>query len=713
MRRGAWVLAVVLVVGACTSRSDEESTTLGEAADTAVSSSITVALDAGVPDAVPPDVELQGAEDLICDGVERPCSWADADETVLDASLEIGQAAYDRYAAGESLFDIAADLAADPRMAALIVDEQSLVFRLDGGLATWVVADSVVGGTRGGPPPQPTGATVRRPIVRADIVGTDPESKRALVLAPYQYEFAEDDESAEVAALYEGARGYEGNVTYLANTDEEVQVLSDAFLGWGAYDVIHISTHGIQTCDGTTCATGIYAGFKIDSKEILLDEAGGMTVSFSQAGGQAIIGDNWFRHIYEDGLPDTVVVLSSCQSALGEGLTTALGPGAVFGWTEVVGAEYARPAALALHRSLIEYGTTTARAMDDVVDAGLDYAPTTLEAPEDPGEAWVMGSDGTLYKVTEAGPGGEAGSGGGDGPVIEGLDPPPLPDLELTSRFVRRAPADGDLRVREVAWIDNPQGSGPLTDGATLRARVADDGDYLPVKLRVEGIDPGDEDDTMLRLEVDGVNAGSWPLSEGSATGRWGEWVVEDEVRLLQRIQDDDEVDLRLVVDLPEGGNSEHKVDQVRLECLVGEWRLRADDYAKALFEAAGGAEGIEVSTESGEYRVVVRADGTYTGFRDMWTLRLSTSEGTVYMTIDSEDPGTWQTQGNMLTISESGSTANVTVEVEVDGERVGVGGAAPVSVDAISGTSRFECRPDTMTSTYEGITATFDRIGP
>ncbi|RLE16541.1 MAG: hypothetical protein DRJ50_14925 [Actinobacteria bacterium] len=50
----------------------------------------------------------------------------------------------------------------------------------------------------------------------------------------------------------------------------------------------------------------------------------------------------------------------------------------------------------------------------------------------------------------------------------------------------------------------------------------------------------------------------------------------------------------------------------------------------------------IDIAYRSGEYRVILREDGSYTGMRDQWQFGTSTPQGTLVTTIDSTDPGTW-----------------------------------------------------------------------
>ncbi|MAT06252.1 MAG: hypothetical protein CL424_14535 [Acidimicrobiaceae bacterium] len=659
-----------------------------------------------------------------CGATDYPCSWEDADTEVFDHSFALGEAARDAYVDGASLLEVAEQLATDDRIVSVLVNDDAVTYRVAGGLPMWILGDGAAG-ERGAPAPAPEWVGPAPESRPRDVVGDDPESKRALVISPYQYDFGEFDEGAEVAALYGGARGYEGNVDYYANTDTTQEMSGgDQFRNWDQYDVVHVSTHGVQQCDDSGCTTILLTGTEFSSQEILFGDDGGSTVVFTRHGNSQGISDSFMNRNYPGGLPDTVVVLSACETGRGADLTNSFGDGVVFSWTEPVLSDFARASSLALHRTLVETGSTTERAHDVVAGAGLASYEEEVppETPTEPGTTLVLGSDGQFHELGSAELGGSEATGDGDGPVVEVLDQPDTPDTPddqgetITVTLVRRGGGGEDLRVREVAWIDHPQDGGEMQPGDEVRVDIRDDADYLPVALRVEGLDPGTEGDTTLRLEVDGVEVDSWSASEGTPTGRWGEWLIEDDVRLLNRIDEDDEVAMKLTIDLPEGGQSVDEVEPVKLTCLTGIWRLRSQEFLDEIIRVAGQGQDITMTHRSGEYRVTLRDDGTYTGRRDQWQFASGTAQGTIVTTIDSTDPGSWSSSGDQLTISDPGSPATVRIQLEVGGQLqdlpLGMG-SQTVGSDAISGTGTFTCEENVLTTTYDGITATFDFVGP
>jgi len=691
-----------------------------EPADSAASNDANTA-DDNEP-AAPVDVPTI-AELTECGAADHPCSWEDAPDDVFDHSLSLGEAATATYVDGASLIDVAEQIASDGRIASVLVSNDAVSYRVDGGLAMWVLADGAVG-ERSAPAPFPEyERTIEQRATdqfRRDIVGDDPESKRALVISPYQFQFGSTDEGSAVAALYQSARGYDGNVDYFANTSITEDVGADQFQNWGDYDVVHVATHGSQVCDESGCTTILLAGKEYASKEILLGDNGGSTVVFSRFGATQGLTDAFMNRVYPGGLPDTVVVLAACETGRGSDLTDSFGDGVVFSWTESVASDVAGASSIALHRALIETGSTTERAHQVVSAAGLSTYDKTIdpEAPTEPGSTLVLGSDGEFHEVGGAEVGGSEATDDGNGPVIENLDAPEPAETEgetISVTLVRRGGGDSDLRVREVAWIDHPQTGGEMQPGAEVRVDIREDADYLPVALRVEGIDPGDEGSTTLRLEVDGVELDSWSAAEGTATGKWGEYLIEDDVRLVNRIADDDEVEMKLIIDLPEDGESIDEVRPVKLTCLTGIWRLRSQEFLDEITRLAGQDQGISITHRSGEYRITLRDDGTYLGERDQWQFAAGTPQGTLVTTIDSADPGTWTASDDNITISEPGAPATVTLQIEVGGllQSLPFGaGNQSVAGDAISGTGAYTCENETLTTVYEGVTATLDYVG-
>lgn len=149
-------------------------------------------------------------------------------------------------------------------------------------------------------------------------------------------------------------------------------------------------------------------------------------------------------------------------------------------------------------------------------------------------------------------------------------------------------------------------------------------------------------------------------------------------------------------------------VEVVEAECVVGTWLLRSQPFLDQIGTASG--QNAAISYRSGEYRLQINDDGSFTGFRDAWGFDIASSEGTINLTIDSVDPGEWSTTDDTITIVDFGGEATVTFSV--NGQSVPFGGTQTVGSEAISGSGSYECTGSVLTATVDGIEAVFDRVG-
>lgn len=745
-RRALGILAVALgLVAACSSGDAEDSSlarVLSESAaddqepppaeDEALDD--TAAPDEEPPEeppeeAAPPAVPRRDDDSLRCTEAGFPCAWGDAAPEVLEASLELGDEAWDRYESGTPLVEIALTLVEDAAergvgLADLLVDEDALMFRLDGGRPIWLLGETsvpppgTIQGLRAAPISRAAAAPVVAPAAApppaapAGVVGDDPTSKSALVLSPFAWDFGDFDEGAQVAALYESARGYEGNVTFLANTgDRRDLVGTSAWRNWDQYDVVHVATHGTQLCDADRCTTVLSTGRTGITATILAEGEAGTSIVYSYAGRSRGVNDDFFELQYPNGIGETVVVMSACLTGAGDLLTGVFGDGVMFGWDEIVPSDVASRSSIALHSLLIDWGTTTALAH------GLlgSLATTELQMPgRRPLTQYVLDESGQLVRMPM---GDVVDLGGGEPPpdveLPEILRPPRAEPETVVSNFVRRQAGQMDLRVREVAWLEDPDTAGPLAPGTQVQLRNGEDGPELPVRLRVDGIEPGTEADTSVRLRIDGVLVGEWPLLDGIPTDRWSEWVITDQVPVP--FPDNDEIELHMLVDLPEGGVSEHRVGPLVLDCLVGTWRLRSDEFLNDVM-AMGGAEGFaNITTVDGQYILRLDRDGSMLSVRDGWTWRASTPMGDSFVRIDASVTGTWSATADTIEIVDEGGATEVSTWVEIDGQRMALpGGSIGMAGqdEGFAGVAGYVCDARTLAISSDGFTSRFDRIG-
>ena len=449
-----------------------------------------------------------------CEREGYPCTWTEVDPTIFDQSDAFGDQILQMFDEGQTVAEAVAWIQSQPNVVEAVANGVALRFRLMGGRPTWVFGPDaiLIGDPDGAPPPRP-----RVPPSRT-VVGDEPKTKRALVLSVYQYEFGQWDEGAELAALLEGARGYQGNVVYLANTASEQQVSPADFKGWGNYDVIHVSTHGVQMCEGEACKTVILAGKEIASGEVILGSTDrGVDLAKIEYGGRSYgLSTDFFKEEYPGGLPNTIVFMSACQTSKGDDLAEALtaGGGAYLGWTETVWSSSAKKAALAFFQNL--------------VDKGVPSTAAFLSLRE--------GDDLTIDRPNSSGS---------------------IATLDIST-------SGDDLRIREVVYPRNPLSEQDLPSEAPYPI-VGQPGDGQPDKIpyliKVDGVE-GEPAGFTVHVEINGFSGEPVSLAEGEAVGGDGNvWQVKGEVPVTFDAEQGQEVHVRAWVDLPEGGVSEWDED--------------------------------------------------------------------------------------------------------------------------------------------------------
>ncbi len=146
-------------------------------------------------------------------------------------------------------------------------------------------------------------------------------------------------------------------------------------------------------------------------------------------------------------------------------------------------------------------------------------------------------------------------------------------------------------------------------------------------------------------------------------------------------------------------------------ECVIGSWLLRSDEF----FSEIGQTMEQQVSYRSGENRLIVREDGTYTAIRDEWSYAIETPDGNVVGIISAEDGGTWLTTETHLFFDDAGGgDVNVGLYMEVGGKLVPFPfnvGSTQVPAEPVSGEYLYLCEDDVFSVLTGGITSVFDRV--
>ena len=254
-----------------------------------------------------------------------------------------------------TMADVLTWLQANPAVVEADGDLRAIRFRIEGSPPFWLFDDTGLS-VDPGPPANPGGQAGDKAIVGEDTNddgGIDNrDSKRALVLAPYLWQFAPHDESPIFADQLEGLRGYGGNVSFKSNpqrVDQNIAV--EDYFALADYDLIYLSTHGqrVQSGGGTKSHVVVSTGVILDSSlirevnihgmvaEVHYRNLGDISPRFWSLG----VTPDFFRTFYPEGLDDTVVLLSACETGrvAGGELAEAMGGEnfVMFGWSEFCG----------------------------------------------------------------------------------------------------------------------------------------------------------------------------------------------------------------------------------------------------------------------------------------------------------------------------------------------------------------------------------------
>lgn len=481
---------------------------------------------------------------LECEVRGYPCSLSEVPIAVLERGDALGDEALTMLEGGAATADAAAWLDAQADVAEVRWDDAAIWFRPEGGAGIWILREGVFSPER-----RSTGAsapsTSRSPPTR-HIVGTPgSEDKRALVLSPFHWQVPAIDDAASVNAILSGTRGYENRVAYLANsTQNESNVDLNSFMGWGEYQVVHLSTHGARICYEGACKATLLAGMldnllpagpgtKAEKLHALTFQ--GVTYAKGEKTGleYLVLNADFFRYHYKTGLNNTLVFLNACQSfgPQATDLVDAIkgSTSVVFGWTDAV---------------YVVDATATAVSLYEALAKGY---PAEV-AHEKLGEL-IFGAA--------------------------------VPDHNVPELRLSRRPEGGDLRIREVVQLLHPASSQVLTTSDLVAIEgTQGDGipDAAPYLVRVDGVKQELAAQMVLHVAIDGVEVDPVPLAGGQKDAE-DRWLVSGTMPLSYDLTADKAVTFRAWVTLHSGGESEHETGATLTgsEPLMGtEWVLEA-----------------------------------------------------------------------------------------------------------------------------------------
>jgi hypothetical protein len=144
--------------------------------------------------------------------------------------------------------------------------------------------------------------------------------------------------------------------------------------------------------------------------------------------------------------------------------------------------------------------------------------------------------------------------------------------------------------------------------------------------------------------------------------------------------------------------------------CLIGTWVLDSDAFLAEIGKlfAAEGVPAGEVSEINGSYTVDMAADGSLSGIRDEWGFVMTTEQGTVTITMDGTETGTWSATDESITVSITSTDVDVTASIEAGGVVIDFPGIdIPPTIAA---DSAYSCEGDVLTVSNEDVTSVLNR---
>lgn len=563
------------------------------------------------PDSKPIDGDPQagsgGGQTLECEIEGYPCSYADADPASLERSAEALDEAAAVLDETESIEAAAEVLKNRSDLAELLYGHEAISFRLEGGPEMWLVNGAALSPGEKGPGAGRAAAStvsIDLSLPSSEVLQDDGpigESrsgeepfKKALILSPFWWDFG-GDETQELASLIRQAhRNYscaDCEVDWKHNTvrdrgeDEppeqylltrtlslNYEVSLTDYASWGEYDLVHLSSHGVQHCDGGECKGVIMTGRFVDKPELTqagvpdFDVAGvvwGRTAVPGCGGlyeeledenlpdpewevvyeqwlnkGCATYTNRWwqfinpdfFRSAYGgDSLDDKLIFINSCESMKDLSLAQSIAGDntTVLGWTEVVDVDAAGQVSLAFYNLYVTNGLRAGVAFEKVK---RDLEPL-FQSPA---------LRGFRPKGIE----------------IESLAPP---------EFLNEG--DEDTRGREIITLLQPVYRHELMERGTVPTMgVPGDGqpDEILLLVQVDGIDESQDPAAFeIHFVADGEEL-SGTIQPQEPTGEYS-YLALGLLELPFDAARSRFIELEAWVELPEGGQTRHVLEEVEL----------------------------------------------------------------------------------------------------------------------------------------------------
>lgn len=335
-----------------------------------------------------------------CIRLDYPCDLGDTPPELIERTTELMTLAGERVAAG-GMAAALAFLVGEPDVVEAFGSDVAIRFRVAGAGPAWLLDHSDDGPDGSvGSPLHPRVPAADPPRIRlASVVGEDTsgdgrvsnrDAKRALVLAPYHWQFSPWDHSEVVAATLERLPGYEEVRLHINRAPADQEVTIEDWLEFDQYDAIFITTHGQRACgiaqDGReVCLTVVSTGVRVNRVDVgnsnffAFTPIGLYRDEATQIDFELGVSAGFFTDRYPQGLDDVFISLSACETGLvpGDELAAAISPEGddlvLMAWTESVRSDDALKAAGFMLEQL-SLGLSSQLAYQAVIEAGLASA---------------------------------------------------------------------------------------------------------------------------------------------------------------------------------------------------------------------------------------------------------------------------------------------------------------------------------------------------
>ena len=542
-------------------------------------------------------------------------------ESTVTRAGDLSQDAETRMRSGDSAFEVATWLEAQEGVVVEVTDGRAIIYRVAGSVPIVVEHPGVEGIARRPAPVAPARYVprLRLPVLSAptnlaqttiseatDVVGSQREDrnvKRALVLAPYQWQVGVYGDGVVAAQMLGATRWYKDNVTYVANTQQSDQnVTVEHFMNWSQYDTIHVNTHGKSLCpEEGACATYLMTGQRIPKDELDAFVArhpeirgAGIGIRDRDEEIELVVFNDFFLNLYGPGsLQNKVIYFSACEilaeSNMLDSLSAASENSDLFSWTYSVGADDAIAAARALYERMAKQGQSAGDAYERVPD-GVKLGRPSHALDSDPYRHYGVEMD-------------------QEGQVR-------LIDRTQTTDLQHHVMGQETHHVREVITLLHPESKTTLEPGAVypINGTLGDgDPERIELMFRVEGYTQQEieNEDILISFLLDGQPTVSYraflPADddhiEVEAEGEF-RWRVQFEEIEIPDQQPGTDLTFRAELHLPGGDPSVHEVDPVR----TGQRDVRAVFGRPPL--AAGQSYTVALDRDSQMARADLSAEG-------------------------------------------------------------------------------------------------------